>query len=687
MSQSLSARDRWVFDTCPRSLWIQDFSDVIAAFDELRADGVTDLDAFFEDSPGVLYEMLGLVRVLDVNRATLQLYGARDVSHLQGEIGAIFTDETLPVFRRELVTLFHGWTTFTGQAITRRLDGRRVDIELELAVTGDPPDYGRVLVTINDVTERTAALAAVHAAERRYQDLFQRAPDVFISVDAVDRTVREVNDTYVEVTGIPRDEAVGWSFLSLYHPQAADEVRLAFDRLLREGDLRGVELIARRADGSALPVEVSAIPVRDTRGQLTHFRSTWRDVSALRQAREAQRRAEMDAHIAQAQKLESLGVLAGGIAHDFNNLLVGIMGNVGLAQMALSPGDPARFSLERAQETGERAADLCRQMLAYSGRGRFVVRPVDISELVQEMAQLLAVSISKDVRLQFRLTPGLPLVQADASQLRQVVMNLVTNGAESIGRDGGVVTVRTIFMHCDEERVSALEDGAGLAPGPCVVLSVSDTGCGMEASTRARMLEPFFSTRFTGRGLGLAAVIGIVRGHRGALDVETAPGRGSAFRVYLPATANEAAPAPEIERRAGPVQVSGKVLVVDDEETVRQVARETLAAIGLDVIEADNGEVALEIYDAHQSELVLVLLDLTMPRLDGEETFRAFRRIRSDIPVLLSSGYNEQDVVTRFTGQGLAGFLQKPWTPRSLTRKVLSILSADRPDRDPSSIG
>jgi signal transduction histidine kinase len=394
------------------------------------------------------------------------------------------------------------------------------------------------------------------------------------------------------------------------------------------------------------------------------------DLVALAIASEEQRRADeqrrqIEARMLQAQKLESLGVLAGGIAHDFNNLLVGILGNAGLALEDLSPVSAARESIEGIETAAKRAAELCHQMLAYSGKGRFIVETIDLNDVVREMAHLLKVSISKKAALEYSLADELPGIDADPTQLRQVLMNLMTNASEAL-EGAGRITVSTGSMDCDLEYLTNFAIDDDLPPGTYVYLEVSDTGCGMDAKTLDKIFEPFFTSKFTGRGLGLAAVQGIVRGHKGSIRIYTEPGHGTTFKVLLPASNQPARSLPRPVSPADGWTATGTVMVVDDDQTVRNVARRMIERVGLTVLTASDGRAAVDLFREQQSEISCILLDLTMPHMGGEEAFRELRRVRADVPVLLSSGYNEQDAISRFAGQGLAGFVKKPYVAQQL---------------------
>jgi signal transduction histidine kinase/ActR/RegA family two-component response regulator len=394
---------------------------------------------------------------------------------------------------------------------------------------------------------------------------------------------------------------------------------------------------------------------------------------------EAQQRLEKQ--VQHAQRLESLGVLAGGIAHDFNNLLVAIMGNTDLALIDLPEYSPVKQRLEDVRATAVRAADLTSQMLAYSGKGRFAVQPVAINALIREMSNLLTISISKKAVLRFNFSDNLPSVVADPSQMRQVVMNLITNASEAIGDKSGIISISTGLLHADEQYLAHTHLNDNLQTGYYVSLEVADTGCGMAPAVQEKIFDPFFTTKFTGRGLGLAAILGIVRGHGGAIKVYSEEGKGTAFKILLPAGSEtvvlDATTSDNESVRNW--KGSGTVLVVDDEEAVRNVARMMLERAGFIVLTAPDGREGLEVFQRGAEEIAAVLLDLTMPHMNGEEAFRAMRRIRADVPVILTSGYSEQDASSQFAGKGIAGFVQKPFRFEKLLEQFRSVLQNRKP--------
>jgi CheY-like chemotaxis protein len=353
-----------------------------------------------------------------------------------------------------------------------------------------------------------------------------------------------------------------------------------------------------------------------------------------------------------------------------------MLGNASLMRLELPAHSPHLASISDIEAAARRAADLCRQMLAYSGRGRFIIERVDVNTLIEDMARLLELSISKQAVLRYHLTAAPLYVEADVTQLRQIIMNLVINASEAVGARSGVIALATGVARLDAEYLRTLQSFEDLPPGDYVTIEVSDDGSGMDGDTLRRIFEPFFTTKFTGRGLGLAAVQGIVRGHKGGLKVYSEVGKGTTFRLLLPASERSEAVVPRVESTPAPGPISrGTVLVVDDEETVRSVAARLLERMGLEVVLAGDGREGVDKFRADPARYALVLLDLTMPHLDGEETFRQLRHIRPGIRVILSSGFNHQEVLTRFAGKGLAGFVQKPFEARTLMNEVSRVIA------------
>ena len=424
-------------------------------------------------------------------------------------------------------------------------------------------------------------------------------------------------------------------------------------------------------DGTRITLLSSAAPLFDEERRVRGAVGASIDISATKRAEEEHLKVERK--LLDAQKRESLGVLAGGIAHDFNNLLTGVLGNASLARTELSPASPIHVYVEQIEKSAKRAADLCKQMLAYSGKGRFVLEDIDLSELVTETTSLLQASISKRVRLMLQLADPVSVVRGDATQIRQIVMNLVINASEAIGERDGQVTIHTGELDATEAYLATTFNAADLVPGRYCFIEVGDDGCGMAPEILARVFDPFFTTKFTGRGLGLAAVLGIVRGHKGTIKIYSEAGQGTTFKVLLPASGDAPKAAAATPKPRNHWRGTGTILVVDDEENVRRVAVKMVEQLGFSAVQAGDGREGLMRFTETEG-IVAVLMDLTMPRMDGAETFRELRLIRPEVKVLLMSGFNEQEAINRFTGKGLAGFLQKPFRIEDLQEKLRVIL-------------
>jgi len=527
----------------------------------------------------------------------------------------------------------------------------------------------------DEVTERTAELAE---SERRLAGILSDMPGAaYRCGPQPPYPTTFVSDGVRDLCGHTAGEllngSVNWD--SLMHAQDVPAVDRQIDDALARHAHFEVEYRIRHADGSERHIWERGHGVFDSTGKLLGIEGLMVDVTARKQA-EAHARA-FDRQIVETQRLESLGVLAGGIAHDFNNLLTAVLGNASIARYSLPADHDALPQLEQIEKASRRAADLCTQMLAYAGRSRIATGHVDLSELVRDTAQLLEVTLRKNTRLHLDLVSPLPRVQADASQLRQIVMNLVINAADAIGEHSGEVSLRTFVQPATTEELRQAVQNPNLPAGRYVGLEVQDNGCGMKPEVLARIFEPFYTTKFSGRGLGLSAVLGIVRGHHGALFVDSQPGVGTTFRLLLP-VAPDAAPIaaadmPLLRPRdtTEPLpRLQGTVLIVEDEVPVREIASLSLEMAGLEVLQAPDGMTALQLWHDHREMIDLILLDLTMPGLSGEETLARLRAEGATQKVIIYSGYSAPITAQRCAQLGAVAFLSKPFEVAVLLNEI-----------------
>ncbi|MEM7035310.1 MAG: PAS domain-containing protein, partial [Chloroflexota bacterium] len=627
-------------------------------------------DFVWEVESGIVTRSKGLSTILGYDAAELSQF-TPDMFHPEDRERAIqWLDDCIAA--RDGVL-----TPFEYRVIHK--DGSVVAVIAEGVIDYNDEQHATVFGTIQNITERKEIMRKQAETEQFSQKLLSTISNGVYILDLVAWKNLYVNEQYTKLTGYTLDDLSNMSrreVMDLIHPEDRPVIDEYTQHLQNASDdeILEVEFRYKKADGKwAWFMVWIVIFERDESSKVTKILGSFVDITERKQTQENHKRLEVQ--IQHAQKLESLGILAGGIAHDFNNLLTGILGNVGLATMKVSTSSPSVNNLKQIEEAAIRASELCNQMLAYSGKGRFVVQPFSLNDIIEEMIHLLKVSISKTILLNLDLYPNLPATEGDVTQLRQIIMNLVINASDAIGDRSGVITISTGVMDCEVDYLQETYLDDDLAPGPYTYVEVSDTGTGMDEATREKIFDPFFTTKFTGRGLGLAAVLGIVRGHSGAIKVYSEPKRGTTFKVLFPCSDLAAILVPSSKTNMDQQwQGSGHILIVDDEETVRAVGRQILESIGFSVLTANDGREGFEIFKIHQAKIVLVLLDLTMPHMDGEETFRELRRLQSDVPVILSSGYNEQETTNRFAGKGLAGFIQKPYRSHDLAAKVKAVL-------------
>jgi PAS domain S-box-containing protein len=536
---------------------------------------------------------------------------------------------------------------------------------------------GRIIGAIGNVIETTAShesRAALRESEERLRMAFAAGRMFPWDYDlAAQRSVASAD--LAAFLGLEPGSPVpdGDAFLQLVHPDDRAAVREAGQHAIRDRVNFETEFRILLPGGDVRWLATNGKAFFDQRGRPVRMIGVTRDIDDHKRLEE--NRAQLDARVQQAQKLETLGTLAGGVAHDFNNLLQAILGNAGLIREYAPAIPDVQNCVHQIETASQRASELTQQLLAYAGKGKFVIEAVDLSRMALEMSHLLEASLPRRARVVGQFPPGLAPVAGDPTQLRQVIMNLVINASESLPEGNGVIRLATGLVHLAADELSGLLLGSGLAAGKYIYLEVCDTGIGMDAQTCAKIFDPFYTTKDKGRGLGLAAVLGIVRGHHGALQVHSQPGEGTVVRVLLPAAEKTTMDRPAIPTHAGPApRMEGTILVVDDEPAVRDAARLLLENMGFRVVPAADGVEALRLFRDRHLEITAVLLDLTMPLMSGAEAFRELRAMRPDIPILLTSGFSEEEAVRKAQGNGPASFIQKPYRADQLRARLFEVL-------------
>lgn len=553
-------------------------------------------------------------------------------------------------------------------------DGRKIWIRWNnSAIFDSDGNLAEIISFGHDITQQKMVENALRESEATFRAHVENSFDVIFTLDAAGTFVF-VSPAWERHFGYPVSEVLGKSFAPVVHPDDVQPCVEYLTQILTTGQ-SGTSPIYRVkcSDGSYRSFVANGMPYIDTKGQML-FIGVGHDVTAQLKAEED--RLEFERKLLHTQKLESLGILAGGIAHDFNNLLLTILGNVELASLKIDAKSPARRLLDQALLAASRAADLTSRLLAYSGKGVFVISKLNLNDLVNENASLFRTAVPRTISIEMHLSPHIPDIMGDVAQIQQVVMNLITNASEAIEVQAGRIRISTGQQTCSEARLAKSRLEVKPSPGQFVYLEVSDNGAGMSEQTQQRIFDPFFTTKFTGRGLGMSAVLGIVKAHSGALFLDSSPGRGTTIRVVFPTAESQLESPPEIihvaEKKSQ--SLSGMVLIVDDEKSVLKICVSMVRHCGLATITAFDGAEAVNIFRAHSHEIDLVLMDLTMPNMDGVAAMLELRKIKPDVRIILSSGFNEQELDERIRDQNPSGFIRKPYSLKNLEAELMRVL-------------
>ncbi|MEW6210284.1 MAG: PAS domain S-box protein [Acidobacteriota bacterium] len=619
-------------------------------------------------------------RAFYLNRAGRRMVGIGDdedisetfVSDYHPEWAArVILEEGIPTAIREGM--------WSGETALRSRDGSDIPV-LQLILAHKAPDGGvGFLSTIaRDITERKRAEESLRLSEKKYRDIFESAP-IGIFQSTPDGRFIAVNAALTRILGYDSpDELMQINTANMYYdPNQRAAIIEEYDEL---GHALDLELLWKKKDGSPVWVQLNAFAIKDERGKTIRYESFARDITERKRAQEALQRTEEQ--LRQSQKMEAVGRLAGGVAHDFNNLLTAIIGCAELMWVQINPSDPLRPTIEEIIKAGERAAELTSQLLAFSRKQMLQPRVLDLNAVVTNLEKMLWRLIGEDIELVTVLAPDLGRVKADPSQIEQVILNLIVNSRDAMP-DGGKVLIETANI-----RLGEASGHPDIRPGPYVMIAVSDTGLGMDAETRQRIFEPFFTTKETGQGtgLGLSTVYGIIKQSGGDVSVYSEQGAGTTFKIYLPRVEDTAAP----ERRSGEriskfaqmLRGSETVLVVEDDQTVRKLACQALRLSGYHVLEAANAGEALLICERHDGVIHLMLADVIMPQMSGRELAVRLAPMRPEMKTLFMSGYTDNAVFLQGGLEQGVAFIQKPFTPNSLSRKVRRVLDGTEEEWD-----
>ena len=626
------------------------------------------LSALIEGSPLAIITADPKGRFQSWNPAAERIFGWK-AKEVIGRISPMVPEQDREELMEMIRNTLEGNRTLELDVVRLRKDGTSVNVSISTAPVLDEGVPIAAMAIFADITKRKVAEEALLKSEEQYRTLIHSATDAIISTDASGK-INSWNRAAEKIFGYPEKEAIGMEITNLM-PQSYREAHIqGMERVLETGIEKiigkTVEVEGLRKNGEQFPVEISLASWKVD--DHINFTAIIRDITE---------RQKLEAQIHHTQKLESLGILAGGIAHDFNNLLMGILGNASLALPRVPDDNPAHLNIERIEQAAIRASDLTNQMLAYSGKGKFIVGIMDINEIVEEMSQLLTSSVGKKCGIYYNLSSEPVTVEGSTAQMQQLIMNLITNASDAIGDNKGSITITTGIKEFDSTGLASAYFTEVLPEGMYSFINVSDTGKGMDKETLEKLFDPFYTTKEVGSGLGLAAALGIVRGHWGTIQVESKPDEGANFRILLPYTqpddapVKEEKPSDETARWSG----SGTVLVVDDEEYVRDVATNILEECGLTVILAHDGAEGLEVFGKMGKEIDLVLLDMTMPEMSGSEVFTELRSIDRNIKVILSSGYAEQEICAEIVDEyGDVEFIQKPYKAAALVEVVRQVI-------------
>lgn len=654
---------RHLFKNAPVALWLEDFSAVKIFLDELQAKGITadDLNAHFIAHPEDLFKCMELVKINDVNQATLDLHRAQTIEELTNSLAETLTDDGVVVFRQEMVALAKGESGTEAMTSIKTVDGevRHVMFKVFRDMTRDNWDTSYLAFT--DLTE----FRRIEKLNTRLATAIEQSGDNIIITDQ-DGTIEYCNPAFEKITGYSREEAKGQTPRMLKSGNLDDLFYQNLWETITAGKVWVGSFINRRKNGELFEEEGSISPVFDNKGNIVNFVSVKRDVT---------RQLELERRLVQSQKMEAVGQLAGGVAHDFNNILHAMLGHLEFAQDENTTTEDLHTELQMLRSGVDRASQLTRQLLAFSRRQVLELKNIDPNDLIAQLLKMVRRVIGEDIELDFRPGNINHDIHVDTGQIEQVLLNLCLNARDAMP-EGGTLRIETQREVVSEEFVSA---HTWADAGPHIMISVSDNGVGIDPKIMAQIFEPFFTTKERGRGtgLGLATVYGTVKQHGGMILVESKIGEGTTFKILLPTAERltDANAAKEQQKLPSPGGTE-TILLAEDDDAVRNVINRVLTRAGYQVIEAQDGQEALTIFTAYADQIDLALLDMVMPMMGGAEVAREIQAKRPAVKILFNTGYSEDTVRGRISPNSQAPLMMKPHDPRSLLECIRKLLDA-----------
>ncbi len=658
-------RYRILFEEAPISLWEQDFSAVKNRLDALREQNPADLKGYFEARPELVKELAGLVNIIDVNKATLNLYKAESKADLFHGLPEVFPEEAYDDFMTCLVGISKGEKVFYFEKIHKTLEKETIAVQLHWMVAPDFEEtYGRVIVSIIDITDLKKTTDALQESEEKYRTMMEgmRQPVYICSADYV---IEYMNPAMIHRIG--RDAAGESCFAALHDRES--KCPCCFHERVTAGESVEREIVSPKDNRH---YRVSGTPIFHTDGTTSKM-AIYQDITDFVRAVRMKEAAENQ--LRQSQKMEAIGTLSGGIAHDFNNILFPIIGYAEMTLDALPPDENNRKNIEEILRAANRAKELIKHILTFSRKSAKQMKPLLVQPIIKESLKLLRSTIPTSIEIVQHIHDA-DAVVADPTQIHQIMMNLCTNAYHAMQNTNGVLQVAVAESDIPLEMFETIPDAK---PGKYVMISVRDTGMGMDQQMIERIFEPYYTTKDKdkGTGLGLAVVHGIVKEHNGFITVDSEVGRGSVFKVFLPALQMEKKEDAQVEDGESPMG-SESVLFVDDDEYIANMAEQMLVRLGYKATLRYSSLDALALFRNRPDDFDIVITDMTMPNMTGDQLAGEIKKIRPEIPIILSTGYSESIDSDKARELGFSAFLMKP-----ILKKELAVAVRNALDKDP----